>query len=186
MFRSALILAFSLPFTLATTAFALDPNPDHRVKGAEQYHLTEGPITTPEIRQAIMEADREMFDAVFTHCDAARVGSMVTDDVRFIHDKAGQFASSKSELVSMLSEECARQANGTNFRSRRELIPDSLHIYAINQYGAVELGQHRFFALIPGKPEQLTETGEFVILWKQVGDRWLMAETISYDHKLVR
>jgi hypothetical protein len=156
------------------------------VKGAEQYHLTEGAKTTAELRAAIAKADSEMFDAVFAHCDAAKVGTMVTDDVRFIHDKTGQFASSKSELVNVLGEECANQAKGTDFRSRRELVPGSLRVYAINQYGAVELGEHKFFALIPGKPEQLTEKGEFIILWRLVGEQWLMSEAISYNHTLTQ
>jgi hypothetical protein len=127
-----------------------------------------------------------MFDAVFTHCDPAKVGTLVTDDVRFIHDKTGQFASSKSQLVNVLSEQCANEAKGTDFRSRRELVPGSLRVYAIDQYGAVELGEHRFFTLIPGKPEQLTETGDFIILWKRVGNQWLMSEAISYNHKLAQ
>jgi uncharacterized protein DUF4440 len=186
MLRTAWLFSVSLYFALVPYAFAQDSKPDPRVKGAEQYHLTEGAETSAELVAAISQADSEMFDAVFAHCDPVKAGTMVTDDVRFIHDKAGQIASSKSELMRVFGEGCANQAKGTDFRSRRELVPGSLHVYAINQYGAVELGQHRFFALIPGKAEQLTEIGDFVILWKLVDKRWLMSEAISYNHRLTQ
>ena len=37
---------------------------------------------------------------------------------------------------------------------------------------------------MPGKPDQLTETGKFIDLWKQEGDTWKLARVISYDHVL--
>jgi hypothetical protein len=186
MLRTTSLFTLAVYFTFVQVAFTQDANTVHRVKGAEQYHLTEGPQTTAELTAAITKADSVMFDAVFTHCDPTKVGTMVTDDVRFIHDKAGQFASSKPELVNVLSEQCASETKGTDFRSRRELIPGSLRVFAMNRYGAVELGEHRFFTLIPGKPEQLTETGDFIILWKLVDKQWLMSEAISYNHKLTQ
>ena len=73
---------------------------------------------------------------------------------------------------------------GVDFPARRELVPGSLEVWPIDKYGALEIGTHRFYARIKGKPETLTETGNFMILWKQVDGKWLMAESISYGHKL--
>jgi hypothetical protein len=38
-----------------------------------------------------------------------------------------------------------------------KLIPGTLHVNPLNDYGAVEIGEHRFFQLLPGKPEKLVE-----------------------------
>ena len=38
--------------------------------------------------------------------------------------------------------------------------------------------------LTPGKPDQLTETGRFIIVWKLEAGVWKMARVVSYDHHL--
>jgi hypothetical protein len=152
------------------------------VKGAPQYHLTPGAAQTPEMTAAIAKADADLFDAAFMQCDAAKVAAMTTEDFRFVHDKDGE--NTRARFVDNLKGHCARVKTGEDFPARRELVPGSLEVWPIDKYGALELGVHRFYARLPGKPEQLTETGNFMILWKQVGGRWLMSESISYGHKL--
>jgi len=68
-------------------------------------------------------------------------------------------------------------------------------IAAVAQANPVVTGAERYH-LTPGavqtpemtaavaKPGQLAGTGNFMILWKQVGGEWNMAESISYGHKL--
>lgn len=56
--------------------------------------------------------------------------------------------------------------------------------FAFFAVAVLEIGTHRFFARLSGKPEQETETGNFMILWKKAGSRWVMAESVSYGHKL--
>jgi len=109
---------------------------------------------------------------------------MLTDDFRFLHDKFGLIETSKAQFVADIEAGCERQAKGSDFRARRELVPGTMQVWPIDKYGALELGEHRFYARLPGKPDQLTEAGRFVIVWKQVGGNWRMAETISYGHKL--
>jgi len=152
------------------------------VKGAPQYHLTPGAEQTPEMTKAIAKADAELFDAVFMQCDAAKVAAMTTEDFRFVHDKDGE--STRAQFVDSLKSHCERVKTGEDFPARRELVPGSLEVWPINKYGALETGVHRFYARLPGKPETLTETGDFMILWKQVDGKWLMAESISYGHRL--
>ena len=154
------------------------------VPGAEQYHLRAGPEATPELVAGIKKADAELFDAVFIACDAAKVAAMLTDDFRFVHDKDGE--SLRAKFVADLKGHCDRVKTGEDFPARRELIPESLEVWPIDKYGALEIGVHRFYARLPGKPDTLTETGNFMILWKRDGDRWLMAESISYGHKLAK
>ncbi|HEY5337694.1 MAG TPA: nuclear transport factor 2 family protein [Rhizomicrobium sp.] len=168
---------------VAMPALAAD-SADHRLKGAEQYHLTDGPKMDAALTATIAKADRDLFDAVFTQCDAAKVAAMLTGDFHFVHDKDGE--SSRAQFVDNLKGHCDRVKTGVDFPARRELVPGSLQVWPINKYGALEIGVHRFYATLPGKPEQLTETGNFMILWKNVDGKWLMAESISYGHALAQ
>ena len=152
------------------------------LKGAPQYHLIPGAIQTRALTTGIARADHRLFQAVFLQCDADKVASMLTEDFRFVHDKDGE--TSRAKFIVNLKRHCARVKTGEDFPARRELVPDSLAVWPINHYGALEIGTHRFYARLPGKPEELTETGNFMILWKNVGGHWLMAESISYGHAL--
>jgi hypothetical protein len=154
------------------------------VEGAPQYHLKPGAAQTPETTAAIKQADTDLFAAVFDRCDTAAVAAKLTGDFRFVHDKDGE--SSREKFLANLKGHCDRVKTGEDFPARRELVDGSLEVWPINGYGALELGTHRFYARLPGKPETLTETGNFTILWKQEGGKWLMSESISYGHKLAQ
>lgn len=152
------------------------------VKGAPQYNLRPGAAPTPEMTAAIKDADAALFAAVFDRCDPDAAAAMLTDDFRFVHDKDGE--SSRAKFLDTFKGHCARLATKEDFAARRELVPESLEVWPIDHYGALEIGVHKFYARIPGQPETLTETGNFMILWKQVDGKWLMAESISYGHRL--
>ena len=47
-----------------------------------------------------------------------------------------------------------------------------------------EVGVHRFFQLLPGKPEKLVEVSQFTHVWKKEGGAWKLARALSYDHRL--
>src|ERR1044072_1900949 len=58
-------------------------------------------------------------------------------------------------------EKCQRQRDGIDFLSTRELVPESVKVYPLNNYGAIEPGTHRFYAASKGKPNPLTEGAPF-------------------------
>lgn len=62
-----------------------------------------------------------------------------------------------------------------------KLIPGTLHVYPLNDYGAVEVGEHRFVELLPGK---LVEVSLFTPVWKQDAGSWKLARVLSYGHRL--
>jgi ketosteroid isomerase-like protein len=57
-------------------------------------------------------------------------------------------------------------------------------VYPLNNYGAIQVGIHRFYAIAEGKKDQLTETGRFTQVWKKEDGKWKLARVLSYDHKL--
>ena len=97
-------------------------------------------------------------------------------------DKLRVLAAAKK--IGAAKEMHVTSAAGTDFRARRELVPGSMSVHVIGDYGAMQMGTHRFYALREGKADRLTETGKFIDLWKREGDGWKLARVISYDHVL--
>jgi hypothetical protein len=64
----------------------------------------------------------------------------------------------------------------------RELVPGTLQVDPIANYGAVELGVHRFHH--PGNAEDVGEA-QFVTLWQNKNGTWQITRAISFDHHAV-
>ena len=144
------------------------------------------PAASPELVATLQARDAAFFAAFFDRCDPAAVRSMITDDMEFFHDKGGLVATSGDAFVKDFAGHCERLKTGEDFASRRELVPGSVSVFVLNNYGAMTMGEHRFFKLTPGKPDEMTETGRFIILWKNDNGVWKMARVVSYDHRLTR
>jgi hypothetical protein len=165
--------------SVAAAAFAGEPNPREAA-----INLTPGaPPPSPALVATLAEKDRQLFDAVFG-CKPELLEMLVAEDFEFFHDKHGLTTQSGAQFVKDITGMCERQAAGTDFRARRELVPGSMTVHIIGDYGAMQMGTHRFFALQAGKPDRLTETGKFIDLWKREGETWKLARVISYDHQL--
>lgn len=129
-------------------------------------NLTPGAVARPGLAEEIRAADAAFFKAFFDTCDIEVVRAALTDDFEMFHDK------------------CRRQAEGSDFLSTRRLLPETLQVFAINNYGAISTGTHEFFAVKAGEPDRLTETGQFTIVWKEEDGRWKLARALSFDHVL--
>lgn len=147
-------------------------------------HLTPGaPAASSALIAELAEKDRQLFDAVFG-CKLDALAKLIADDFEFVHDKYGLTADSGAKFMDGMRQNCKAQEAGTNFRARRELVEGSMAVYVLNDYGAMQMGEHRFFALQPGQPDRLTETGKFIDLWRRIDGEWKLARVISYDHVL--
>jgi ketosteroid isomerase-like protein len=149
-------------------------------------NLTPGAVARPGLAEEIRAADAAFFRAFFDTCDVDAVRRFVTDDFEMFHDKGGRVSASGAEFVKAAEDKCRRQAEGTDFLSTRKLLPESLKVYPINDYGAISTGTHEFFAVKPGEPDRLTETGQFTIVWKEENGQWRLARALSFDHVLAQ
>ncbi|MCC7248907.1 MAG: nuclear transport factor 2 family protein [Lysobacter sp.] len=131
----------------------------------------------------LAEKDRQLFDAVFG-CKLDTLAKLIADDFEFVHDKYGLTADSGAKFMDGMRQNCKAQDAGTNFRARRELIEGTMTVHVLNDYGAMQMGEHRFYALQPGQADKLTETGKFIDLWRRIDGEWKLARVISYDHVL--
>jgi Domain of unknown function (DUF4440) len=59
------------------------------------------------------------------------------------------------------------------------LVPDSLEVYPIKNYGAVQIGRHLFTR----QGEQGSEVAKFVHLWHKTEGGWRLARVLSFDHR---
>lgn len=142
-------------------------------------------VESPEHRQMfeeLAEKDREVFDSVFKTCNLTKLSELVTEDFEFYHDRAGQNANSGKQFVNSIREACEKRKTGSDVRLRRELVENSVQVYPLNNYGAIQMGVHRFYIITDGK-EQLAEIAKFTHLWKKENGAWKLARVLSYDHK---
>jgi Domain of unknown function (DUF4440) len=126
-----------------------------------------------ELTRAITALDAALFDAYNT-CNIDKLGAMVVDDLEFYHDKTGLAVGKQSFLNSIKQNICGKVT--------RELVPESLEVYPMHGYGAVEIGVHRFRH--PGDGD--VGEAKFVMLWQYKDGAWKITRVISYDHGLAK
>lgn len=124
----------------------------------------------------VARLDSLIFDASYVRCDTARVYALLTDDVEFYHDVTGvhRGAQVRADFARLAASCPAGQG------IRRELVPGSLRVYRVSDFGAVETGTHRF---VPRGGAAAT-TARFVHVWQRDGDRWRATRILSLDHHL--
>ena len=115
--------------------------------------------------------DAKLFDA-YNRCDLTTLGAMVSDDLEFYHDQTGLSVGKAPFLAAIKENICGKV--------HRDLLPDTLEVYPLKGYGAVELGIHRFSH--PGHPENPGGDARFITIWQDKDGVWKVTRVISYDH----
>lgn len=118
----------------------------------------------------IKSLDAKLFDA-YNHCDLAVLGSMVSDDLEFYHDQTGLSVGKEPFLAAIKQNICGKV--------QRTLIENTLEVYPLKGYGAVEIGIHRFHH--PNEPGNVGDA-KFVNIWHNDNGAWKVSRVISYEH----
>lgn len=130
----------------------------------------------------ILEADGVLFDQAFNHCDLAALDQIVSDDFRFVHDQNGETRSKAAFEKDFRDSICANPDR----KPIRKLIDGSMTVFPLYNggrlYGALQMGEHRFYIQEPGKPLYQTTTGRFTSTWVLEDGRWRLRSSLSYDH----
>jgi len=137
------------------TAFA-DAPPSHGKGGA--------------LYDTIAAQDKLFFDA-FNRCDLKTLADHYADNAEFYHDHGGLMVGKDAFLKSVKDNVCGKFT--------RQLVPGSLEVYEIPNYGALEVGTHIFVHTDPSDPDGI---GRFTHLWKNTNGHWQLTRVISYDH----
>jgi len=133
-----------------------------------------GPSADP-LFNTISALDAAAFDA-FNNCSTPgqleKHASYFAPDVEFYHDTGGVTWSRKEMLANTEKYVCG------NFR--REIIPGTLKVSPIKNFGAIETGLHRFCQFASGKCEGLAD---FAIVWSNQSGNWVITRVLSYGHR---
>ncbi|MFL5561069.1 MAG: nuclear transport factor 2 family protein [Gemmatimonadaceae bacterium] len=132
-----------------------------------------GSASSPsDLRSAIAAADSSLF-AAFNQRDLIRLRSFFTRDLEFYQDNEGveNYAQTVRDFGQMFRQPAS---------IRRELVPGSLEVYPIKNYGAMEVGRHRFCHVENGSDN--CGTFAFVHIWRKTKAGWKIARVVSYGH----
>ncbi len=132
------------------------------------------PSTSGPLYDELARMDSILFDAAFVSCDIKKTNSLFTDDIEFYHDKTGlERGPQVRESFRRLTESCPRERG-----IRRELVPGTLRVYPIKDFGAVQVGVHTFRER--GAPTYTV--ARFVTLWQKKDGGWIIPRVLSFDH----
>lgn len=131
-------------------------------------------VTKTDLYDTIYLMDSIFFEA-FNTCDTTMSKSLFTKDLEFYHDHGG-LTNYDQNLRSIIY-----RCNATT-KVRRELVPGSLEVYPIKDYGAIEIGRHRFYYRQVGEEEKLDGTFKFIHIWVHKNNEWKISRVISFDH----
>jgi hypothetical protein len=130
--------------------------------------------TSDDLFRTIAAQDTALFDA-YNHCDLEKFASLLDENIEFFHDKGGVTRGREA-----LTESIRKNICGT---TTRELVADSLEVYPMDNYGALEIGTHRFHHPKAEATEPVGE-GKFVQLWHydKASGAWTLTRVFSFDH----
>ena len=91
------------------------------------------------------------------------------DNLEFYHDKGG-LSTSKQQVVDATRKNICGKVT-------RELVPGSVEVYPIANFGAIEIGFHKFHN--SAEPNAPSRPGRFVVVWHHVDNSWKITRVIS-------
>jgi len=127
------------------------------------------------LAQTITRLDSEVFDAFNRCADPAQLqrhASFFSDLVEFYHDNGGVTWNRADMLANTKKNACGKYT--------REVIPGSIIVYPIKDFGAIQLGSHRFCQTGTGKCEGLAD---FTTVWQRSDAGWKITRVLSYGHR---
>ncbi len=120
----------------------------------------------------IMLQDSILFTAFNTR-DTSLFTSMFATDLEFYHDKGG--LTDYTHTVNFM-----RSVSKPGNDLYRALIKEKAEVYPIANYGAIQIGEHRFCHTENDKNE--CGTFKFMHIWQLKDGVWKITRIVSYDH----
>lgn len=120
------------------------------------------------IYDTIVALDKTYFDA-YNSCDMETQATRYDEDLEFFHDKGGLSTSKEALLLALEKNICNKV--------KRTLIEGSIKVYPIHNYGAIEIGYHKFFN--KEEPDAISKPSKFIMIWKKGAEKWTITKVIS-------
>ena len=154
------LLRFITLFLLAVVLFG-----SAHAQNAKQKHRDN------ELFQTIFKLDSTWFAAF--NKDITVVSSYIDSTLEFYHDGSG--LTFYADNVAAFKRMKERTPDLT-----RELLKETMEVYPIPGYGAVQIAQHRFCHMEIGKLD--CGVFKFIHTWKKTEQGWKVTRIISVDH----
>ena len=130
----------------------------------------------------LKDEDSLLFNVGFNTCDINVFESLISDDFEFYHDQGG-ITLSKSSFIDSIKENICN----LDYKPRRELVEKSLDAFPLYNngklYGAIQIGEHKFYAVYADGKEEHTSTAKFTHVWLNKDGKWTLSRSLSYDHQ---
>lgn len=128
-----------------------------------------------DLATTIAVLDAAVFDA-FNRCsDPVQLdvhAGHFADDVEFYHDTGGVTWTREEMLANTRRHVCGRFT--------RELVPGSLQVHPIRDFGAISQGTHRFCQAGASTCEGVAD---FTMVWRLHDGQWRITRVLSYGHR---
>lgn len=129
------------------------------------------PVYKPESKElydTIVHMD-SLWEDSYNHCKLDLQEALISEDLEFYHDRGGLLTSKKQLINALKNNICGKVT--------RELLKGSIEVYPIKDYGAVEMGYHRFHNVNDTSPD--SHYARFVHLWHRENGQWRITRVIS-------
>jgi hypothetical protein len=153
---------------IAILLFAGSFFPQHAAAQATQKHVDQ------KLYNTILHMDSVCFDAYNNH-DLETLKKVFSPNLEFYHDLGG-LSNYEQNIEAFQRIFVENKVSGM----KRELVKNSLEVYPIKDYGAIEVGVHRFTHMENGK--QVVGLMKFLHVWQYKNNEWKITRIISYDH----
>ena len=160
-----------LSLILLLVMIACNDSPDQKKEEEVKQYVP----ASQELFAEIAHMDSVMFDAFNAH-DLDKLMSTFDSSLEFYHDQGG--VTNYDQNMNSF-----KKAFENERKVRRELVAGSLEVHPIKDYGAVEIGIHRFYGTESGQKEKIGSEAKFVMVWQKKNGDWKISRVISYGHE---
>ncbi|HTD03666.1 nuclear transport factor 2 family protein [Undibacterium sp.] len=126
---------------------------------------------TAELAKTIGALDAKVFDA-YNRCDMETFENFSTPAVEFYHDQGGATFDRATVIANTRKYICNKV--------HRKLLVETLKVYPIKNFGAIEEGEHVFCQIENGKCEGVAK---FLMIWENKDGKWRINRVVSYGHR---
>ena len=135
-----------------------------------------------DLYRIIKEKDSLLFDIGFNTCNIEILQDLISQEFTFIHDQSGITKSKEAFIESVQNGLCKLP-----YKAIRTLNQGSTSIYPLHKndtiYGAIQNGEHCFYALEGTNQKYLTSTAKFTHVWVVENGEWRLRSVLSFDHE---
>ena len=122
-----------------------------------------------ELYNTIVAMDSIFFQAYNT-CNLEKQAAIYSDNIEFYHDNGGLMTSKQEILDGTEKYVCGKVT--------RELVKGSIEVYPIKDFGAVEMGIHKFHNNTE-KADTPSHASKFIVFWKKDTNNWTITKVVS-------